>query len=66
VNVIVGSIAIAIGAVAWSFVDAAAQPWAAYVSAGVGALVVALIHAANWRNDPWRKHSADGSNSPSR
>jgi hypothetical protein len=58
VNVLAGCAAVAIGAVAWAFTDAASHPIAAYSSAGLGALVVGLIHAGNWRTNPWRKRAS--------
>lgn len=55
VNVGVGWVGVGLGFVAWQFVDPNTWWWASYGSAAFGVLVVGLIHARLWRNDPWRK-----------
>jgi hypothetical protein len=59
VSVLVGMFAFAIAGLAWWFADAPAHPVAAWPSAGVGLLLVALIHTRTWRDEnPWGKRTA--------
>jgi hypothetical protein len=53
VNVVNGFAAMAIGAIAWHFVDRTRFPVGAWVGASIGVLSVGLIHARLWKNDPW-------------
>jgi hypothetical protein len=54
-SVVVGWIAMLIGASCWHVVDTQRFGWLAQGAAATGVLVVGLIHARLWRNDPWRK-----------
>jgi len=56
VNVVIGLVALLVGAVSCHFADAARYTWLAYATATLGVLAVGLIHARLWRHDPWRKH----------
>ncbi|GAA5125776.1 hypothetical protein [Pseudonocardia adelaidensis] len=54
VNVVVGWVMFVVAAICWQFADVAAHPMPGYAAAAAGVLVVGLIHARNWRNNPWR------------
>jgi hypothetical protein len=55
-NVVVGWIAMILGAASFTFTNLIAHPRAAFASAAAGVLVVGLIHARLWRRNPWRKN----------
>src|SRR5262245_41123044 len=55
VNVVVGLVALGIGALSWHFADIEHYRFSAYTAAALGVLSVGLIHARLWRADPWRK-----------
>lgn len=53
-NVVTGWTAVfVIAALCWHFAHVADHPLAGYAAAAVGVLVVGLIHARNWRHNPW-------------
>ena len=55
VNVVVGWVALLIGALCLVAASRRGQPWVVAAAAALGVLVVGLIHARLWRRDPWRK-----------
>lgn len=65
VNVVVGWTAIfVIAAACWHFARVSDHPLPGYSAAAAGVLVVGLIHARVWRNNPWswrRKRRTDAS-----
>ena len=54
VSVIVGVVGVATGALAWHFVGD--EGLASRTAAALGIACVGLIHAGNWRSDPWGKN----------
>jgi uncharacterized membrane protein len=55
VNVVVGCVALLIAAASACCAGWRAHPLASAAGAWSGVLVVGLIHAHNWRSNPWRK-----------
>jgi len=60
VNVLFGCAAMAVGGIVWSLVDVPKHELAAWLAALAGILVVGLIHARVWQNDPWGKNKQNG------
>ncbi|WP_345606774.1 hypothetical protein [Pseudonocardia adelaidensis] len=52
-NVVVGSAMFVVAMICWQFAVVPADPMPGYAAAAAGVLVVGLIHARNWRNNPW-------------
>ena len=57
VNVIVGWFALVVAGVSAYFADIPAHPVPGMVAVAAGWLAVGLIHANNWRANPWNKRA---------
>lgn len=60
VNVAVGWGMFVVAALCWRSAHVAGHPVAGYAAAATGLLAVGLIHARNWRNNPWGSRGSGG------
>lgn len=56
-NVLIGSAAFIVAAIAWHFAHVSQYPAAGYGAAALGVLVVGLIHAKVWHLNPFRRRA---------